>query len=79
MGLVDRVVPNEDLEETVELLSGHIARAPLPTLMATKQLVSRAWELMGMRLHWKMSNDVMAVVEHLKDAQQVPAEAAQRG
>jgi hypothetical protein len=38
--------------------------------MATKQLVSRAWELMGVRSHWKMSNDVMAVVEHMKDARE---------
>jgi len=79
MGLVNRVVPVEDLEETVELLAQHIARAPLSTLMGTKQLVSRAWELMGMRMHWKMSNDVMAVVEHMKDATQARAEMVQRG
>ena len=46
-----------------------MAKAPLSTLMATKQLVSRAWELMGMRMHWKMSTDVMAVVANTSDAQ----------
>ena len=79
MGLVNRVVPRADLDAAVEELARHIARAPLSALMATKQLVSRAWELMGVRSHWKMSNDVMAVVEHLKDAREFRAEMARRG
>ncbi|HWF22443.1 MAG TPA: enoyl-CoA hydratase-related protein [Acidimicrobiales bacterium] len=89
MGLVNRVVPAEGLNDAVEALAQTIAQAPLSTLMATKQLVSRAWELMGVRSHWKMSNDVMAVVEHMKDARearehmfragQMPRDAARHG
>lgn len=79
MGLVNKVLPADELEEAVEALARHIARAPLSTLMGTKQLVSRAWELMGLRSHWKMSNDVMAVVEHLGDARRARAEMAQAG
>ena len=79
MGLVNRVVTRDRLDDEVEAFARHVARAPLSTLMATKQLVSRAWELMGMRLHWKMSNDVMAVVEHLKDAQAARADLMARG
>jgi enoyl-CoA hydratase/carnithine racemase len=79
MGLVNRVVPRGDLESTVEALAAHIAKAPLSTLMATKQLVSRAWDLMGMRLHWQMSTDVMAVVAHTKDAQAARLEMIARG
>lgn len=70
LGLVNRVVPRADLDAEVEALAAQIARAPLSTLMATKALIRRAWEQMGLRLHWQMSNDLMAVVEHLSDAQQ---------
>ncbi len=79
MGLVNRVVPRAELDDAVEALAQHIARAPLSALMGTKQLVSRAWELMGMRMHWKMSNDVMAVVEHLTDAREARADMVGRG
>ena len=79
MGMVNRVVPRADLESTVEEFAAHVAKAPLSTLMATKQLVSRAWELMGMRMHWKMSTDVMAVVAHTSDAQAARMEAMSRG
>ncbi len=79
IGMVNRVVPREDLESTVEELAAHIARAPLSTLMATKQLVSRAWELMGMRMHLQMSTDVMAVTAHTSDAQAVRQAMMERG
>jgi enoyl-CoA hydratase len=79
MGMVNRVVPRAELEPTVDELAAHIARAPLSTLMATKQLVSRAWELMGMRMHWQMSTDVMAVTAHTSDAQAARRDMAARG
>jgi enoyl-CoA hydratase/carnithine racemase len=79
MGMVNRVVARDELEATVEQLAEHIARAPLSTLMATKQLVSRAWELMGMRMHWQMSTDVMAVTASTKDAQAARMAMASRG
>jgi enoyl-CoA hydratase/carnithine racemase len=70
MGLVNRVVPNAELEATVEELAARIARAPLSTLMGTKSLLVRAWELMGMREHLQMSADVMSVMEQTRDAQE---------
>jgi enoyl-CoA hydratase/carnithine racemase len=79
MGMVNRVVPRAELEATVEELAAHIARAPLSTLMATKQLVSRAWDLMGMRMHWKMSNDVMTITSQTSDAQAARMEMIGRG
>src|SRR3954452_3989496 len=48
MGLVNRVVPRDALESTVEEVAARIARAPLSTLMGTKALLVRAWEAMGM-------------------------------
>jgi enoyl-CoA hydratase/carnithine racemase len=79
MGLVNRVVPRADLDATVAELAAHIARAPLSTLMATKQLVTRAWELMGMRTHLQMSTDVMAVTARTKDAQALRTAMVERG
>jgi enoyl-CoA hydratase len=61
-GLVNRVVPRDQLEATTEALAAKIANAPGSTLVATKTLIRRAWELMGMRLHQQMSNDMVAVV-----------------
>ncbi len=79
VGMVNRVVPRAELDATVEELAAHIARAPLSTLMATKQLVSRAWELMGMRMHLQMSTDVMAVTAHTSDARAVRTAMMERG
>ena len=39
MGLVNRVVPRDALESTVEDMAARIARAPLSTLMGTKALL----------------------------------------
>jgi enoyl-CoA hydratase len=79
LGMVNRVVPPGELDATVGELAAHIARAPLSTLMATKQLVKRAWELMGMRVHLQMSTDVMAVTAHTSDAQAVRTAMTERG
>jgi enoyl-CoA hydratase/carnithine racemase len=78
-GLVNRVVARDELDTTVEELAAHVARAPLSTLMATKQLVKRAWELMGMRMHLQMSTDVMAVTAHTSDAQAARRAMMERG
>jgi enoyl-CoA hydratase/carnithine racemase len=69
MGLVNRVVPRADLDTTVREMAEHIARAPLSTLMGTKSLLVRAWELMGMREHLQMSADVMSIMEKTRDAE----------
>jgi enoyl-CoA hydratase/carnithine racemase len=69
MGLVNRVVPRDELDATVREMAEHIARAPLSTLMGTKSLLVRAWELMGMREHLQMSADVMSIMEKTRDAE----------
>lgn len=68
-GIINRVVPRAELEKTTEELAATIARAPGSTLVATKTLIRRAWELMGMRVHQQMSNDLVAVVSAHKDFQ----------
>ncbi|MFI5041449.1 MAG: enoyl-CoA hydratase-related protein [Acidimicrobiales bacterium] len=89
MGLVNRVVPRDQLESTVEELAARVARAPLSTLMGTKSLLVRAWEGMGMRAHLQLSADVMSIIEKTSDAAAVrrrlvgsgkkPREAAEEG
>jgi len=66
-GIVNRVVPRDQLEATTEELASKIARAPGSTLVATKTMIRRAWELMGMRMHLQMSNDMEAVVSGHED------------
>jgi enoyl-CoA hydratase len=67
-GLINRVVPRDELESTVEAMAATIARAPLSTLMGTKALLIRAWEAMGMRQHLQQSADVMSILEKTSDA-----------
>jgi enoyl-CoA hydratase len=87
-GLVNEVVPRDQLNDRVESIARHIAQAPLTTLMMTKANIKRAWELMGMRVHWQTSNDLVALASMSKDVQALigqvlsgqikPAEMAQR-
>jgi enoyl-CoA hydratase/carnithine racemase len=78
MGLVNRVVSREDLEQTTEELAARIARVPGTTLLATKSLVKRAWELMGMRMHMQMSNDLVALASQHKDVREFMMGGQQR-
>lgn len=79
MGLVNRVVARGELESVTEEFAARIAKAPLSTLIATKTMLVRAWEQMGMRQHLQLSTDMMSVLEHTKDAQALRAELQQRG
>ena len=68
-GLVNEVVPRDELNDRVESIARHIAQAPLSTLMMTKANIKRAWELMGMRVHWQTSNDLVALASMSSDVQ----------
>jgi enoyl-CoA hydratase len=87
-GLVNEVVPNAELTDRVEAIARLVAQAPITTLMATKANIKRAWELMGMRVHWQTSNDLVTLASMSKDVQALigqvlqgnikPAEMARR-
>ncbi|OBI18538.1 enoyl-CoA hydratase/isomerase family protein [Mycobacterium sp. E2497] len=70
-GLVNEVVPREQLGDRVEAIARHIAQAPMTTLLATKANLKRAWELMGMRVHWQSSNDLVALASLSRDVQEL--------
>jgi enoyl-CoA hydratase len=70
MGFVNRVVPREKLEETVEEMARVIAMAPISTLMMTKASVKRAYEGMGLRNHQQTVHEL-----HLMSAMQADVRA----
>lgn len=67
LGMVNRVVPREDLDATAELIAQQIAQAPLSVLMGIKAGVKRAWEGMGMRVHLQSHLQVMEAVGRAGD------------
>jgi enoyl-CoA hydratase/carnithine racemase len=71
VGLVNEVIKREELDDRVYAIARHIARAPMTTLLADKANLKRAWELMGMRVHWQSSSDLVALASISKDVQQV--------
>jgi enoyl-CoA hydratase len=78
-GLVNRVVPIGELEETVEKMAAKIAVAPLITLQATKSGIIRAWETMGFRTHQQASNDLHCMVTGSKEFQDYLRELRTKG
>src|ERR1700722_12115726 len=67
LGMVTRVVPRAQLDETAELIAQQIAQAPLSVLMGVKAGVKRAWEGMGMRVHLQSHLQVMEAVGRAGD------------
>ena len=72
-GMVNRVVPRADLDDTVEEIARTIAQMPLTTIMATKAGLKRAWEMMGMRVHLQMSTDLVALCTNASDVRALMA------
>jgi enoyl-CoA hydratase/carnithine racemase len=67
LGMVNRVVPRDDLDHVVELIAHQIAQAPLSVLMGIKAGVKRAWEGMGMRVHLQSHLQTMELVGRAGD------------
>jgi enoyl-CoA hydratase len=78
-GLINRVVPIDELEETVEKMAAKIAVAPLITLQATKSGLIRAWETMGFRTHQQASNDLHCMVTGSREFQDYLRELRAKG
>jgi enoyl-CoA hydratase len=70
MGLINRVVPRERLDDEVNELAFHVAQAPLTTLMAAKANIHRAWDHMGFRTHLQASNDLLTMATAARDVQE---------
>jgi enoyl-CoA hydratase len=70
MGLVNRVVARERLDDEVNELAFHVAQAPLTTLMAGKANIRRAFDMMGFRTHLHASNDLLTMATAATDVQE---------
>jgi enoyl-CoA hydratase/carnithine racemase len=79
LGMVNRVVPRDQLDETAELIAQQIAQAPLSVLMGVKAGVKRAWEGMGMRVHLQSHLQVMEAVGRAGDVAAWRKENAEQG
>ena len=79
LGMVNRVVPRDQLDEEVELIAHQIAQAPLTVLMGIKAGVKRAWETMGMRVHLQSQLQMMEMVGHSGDVAAWRAENTEKG
>jgi enoyl-CoA hydratase len=77
-GMVNRVVPRADLDDTVEEIARTIAQMPLTTILATKAGLKRAWEMMGMRVHLQQSTDLVALCAGASDVRAMMANMAGR-
>lgn len=75
-GLVNRVVPADQLEDTVEEMAARIAVMPLTTIMVIKAGIKRAWETMGMRTHLQNSADLLTIATGASDVQGFMAQRA---
>lgn len=62
LGLVNQVVPEDELEEAVEQLVRRIAPTPLPVLRLTKIALVRAYEAMGLRQAVGANLDLSAIL-----------------
>ena len=79
LGMINRVVPAERLEEEAELVARQIAQAPLSVLMGIKAGVKQAWEGMGMRTHLQSQIAMMQLVGRADDVAAWRAENAELG
>lgn len=62
LGMINRVVPAEDLESTVDQLSRKIALTPLSILRYTKRTITRAYDAMGLTNAVESNLDIAAVL-----------------
>ena len=79
LGMVNRVVPRGDLDETAEVIAHQVAQAPLSVLMGIKAGVKRAWEGMGMRVHLQSHLQMMELVGRAGDVAEWRQENADKG
>jgi enoyl-CoA hydratase len=70
LGLVNRVVPDEELERAVEELVRRIAPTPLAVLRLTKMALTRAYEAMGLRQAVSANLDLSAMLNAAETPEQ---------
>ncbi|WP_087558162.1 enoyl-CoA hydratase/isomerase family protein [Rhodococcus sp. NCIMB 12038] len=62
LGLINKVVPRDELESAARELALRIAPTPLPILQLTKQALNRAYEAKGLRTAVNANIDISAIL-----------------
>ncbi|MDF3309821.1 enoyl-CoA hydratase/isomerase family protein [Rhodococcus koreensis] len=62
LGLINKIVPLEELETAARELALRIAPTPLPILQLTKQALNRAYEAKGLRTAVNANIDISALI-----------------
>jgi enoyl-CoA hydratase len=75
LGLVNTVVPVDELETAAGSLARRIAPTPLPVLRFTKLAITRAFEAMGLRVAQSANLDLGAILNATESAEQREFEA----
>lgn len=70
LGLVNRVVPGEELDDAVATLAAKIAPTPLPVLRHTKLALTRAYEAMGLAQAVAANLDISAILNGCETPEQ---------
>jgi enoyl-CoA hydratase len=63
LGLVNRVVPRDDLDEATLALAEEIAKNEPFVVQATKRAVNRAWDVAGFRAAMEANTEIDATIE----------------
>ena len=81
LGLVNKVVPREELESTARSLAARIAPTPLAVLRLTKQALNRAYEAKGLRTAVNANVDISAILNgaNTPEQQEFDKVAAEHG
>lgn len=78
LGLINRVVPGDRLEEEVTALAARVALAPLAVLRLTKLALTRAYEAMGVRQAVGGNLDLSAILNAAESPEQKQFDALVR-
>jgi enoyl-CoA hydratase len=62
LGLINKIVPGDELESVARELALRIAPTPLPVLQLTKQALNRAYEAKGLRTAVNANIDISAML-----------------
>lgn len=70
LGLINRVVPGDELEKAARELALRIAPTPLPILRLTKQAITRAYEAQGLRTAVAANVDLSCLINSANTPEQ---------
>lgn len=81
LGLVNKVVPRDELDSTARELALRIAPTPLAVLRLTKQALNRAYEAKGLRTAVNANVDISAILNgaNTPEQQEFDKVAAEQG